>query len=90
MGAREIGIRDMATLMYLRKQGDRARQVTEDNVVEVYTWHGGCRFRHTEDTKGRQRITGLTIPVGGRPVPALFGDWVLADENGECAVYKIG
>ena len=90
MGAREITFRDVSTSLYLRRQGDLARLVTPDNVVEVFTWHGDCRFRHDEDAKGRQRITGLTVPVGGQPTPALFGDWVVVSEDGDCAVYTIG
>ena len=90
MGAREVTFRDAAALLYLRRQGDAARLLTDDNVVEVHTWLGGCaRFRH-ETVRGRQKLTGLTVSVAGRPTPALFGDWVVVSEDGDCAVCTIG
>lgn len=90
MGAREVTFRDVAALMYLRRHKGNARQVTEDSVVEVYTWHGECLFLHAEDDNGKKRITGLLIPVDGEMVPARYGDWVVKSEDGDCAVHIIG
>lgn len=90
MGAREITRHDLAMLMYLRRQGDRARQVTEDNVVEVFTWHGNCRFHH-EPVDGKETVTGLVIDVNGVSVVARFGDWVVMPEGGDplvCSLYR--